>query len=71
MSVISLSIKESIELKKGDITSLFKNGDACAKLNYRPITVLPAMSKVYERLISSQIICYIDEILSLYLCTYR
>ena len=36
------------ELKKGDITSLFKNGDAFAKKNYRPITILLAMSKIYE-----------------------
>ena len=56
------------ELKKGDITSLFKNGDAFAKKN---ITVLPAMSKIYERIISSQIICYINDILSPYLCAYR
>ena len=59
------------ELKKEDITSLFKNDDAFAKKNYRPITVLPAMSKIYERIISSQIICYINDILSPYLCAYR
>ena len=59
------------ELKKGDITSLLKNGDAFAKKNYKPITVLPAISKIYELIISSQIICYIDDILSPYLCAYR
>ena len=59
------------ELKKGDIISLFRNGDAFAKKNYRPIIVLPAMSKIYERIISSQIICYINDILSPHLCTYR
>ena len=59
------------ELKKGDLTFLFKNGNVFAKKNYRPITVLPAMSKIYERIISSQVICYINDILSPYLCTYR
>ena len=54
------------ELSKGDITSLYKNGDAFAKKNYRPITVLSAMSKIYERIISGQIICYINDILSHY-----
>ena len=29
------------------------------------------MLKIYERIISSQIICYIDGILSPYLCAYR
>ena len=31
------------ESKKGETTSLFKNIDASAKKNYRPITVLPAI----------------------------
>ena len=31
------------ELKAGDITSLFKQGDAFSKKNYRPITVLPSV----------------------------
>ena len=50
--LVQLFINESIdtsnfpkELRKGDITSLFKNGDAFAKKNYRPIIVLPAISK--------------------------
>jgi len=59
------------ELKKGDIASHVKNGDAFAKKNYRPMTVLPAMSKIYERIISSQIICYIEGNLSPYLFAYR
>ena len=29
------------------------------------------MSNIYERVISSPIICYIDDILSPYLCAYR
>ena len=41
------------ELKKGDIASLCKNGDAFAKNNCRPITVLRAVSKNYERILSS------------------
>ena len=76
--LVQLFINESIdtsnfpkELKKGDITSLFKNGDAFAKKNYRPITVLPAMSKIYERTFSGQIAHYMENILSPYLCAYR
>ena len=76
--LVLLFINESIdtgnfpkELKKGDITSLFKNGDAFAKSNYRPITVLPAISKIYERIFSGQISHYMENILSPYLCAYR
>ena len=59
------------ELKKGDITSLFKNGDAFDKKNYRPITILSAISKIYERAFSGHIARYMDNILSPYLCVYR
>ena len=37
------------ELKAGDISSLFKKEDAFTKKNYQPITVLPSVSKIYER----------------------
>ena len=42
------------ELKAGDITSLFKQEDAFSKKNYRPITVLPSVSKIFERLMQSK-----------------
>ena len=48
-----------------------KNGDAFAKKNYMPITVLPAISKIYERTFSGQIARYMENILSPYLCAYR
>ena len=76
--LVQLFINESIdtskfpkELKKGDITSLFKNDDAFAKKNYRPITVLPAISKIYERTFSGQIAHYMENVLSPYQCAYR
>ena len=76
--LLLLFINESIdtgkfpkELKKGDITSLFKNGDAFAKKNYRPITILPAISKINERTFSGQIAHYMENILSLYDCANR
>ena len=39
------------KLKMGEVSSFFKNEDPFNKKNYRPITVLPAVSKVYERII--------------------
>ena len=43
------------ELKAGDVSSLFKSLDAFLKKNYRPITVLSSVSKIYERVLESQI----------------
>ena len=77
-SLVQLFINESIDtskfptnLKKEDIPSLFKNGDAFAKKNYRLITILPAISKLYERTLSGQIARYLDDILSPYLYAYH
>ena len=37
------------ELKDGDVSALFENSDSFHKKNYRPIIVLPSVSKVFER----------------------
>ena len=59
------------ELKMGEISSLFKSEDSFIKKNYRPITVLPAVSKVYERIIQDQIIPFMEPVMSIYLCGFR
>ena len=47
-------------------TSLFKSEDSFIKKNYRPITVLPAVSKIYERIIQDQIIPFMEPVMSIY-----
>ena len=42
------------ELKAGEVSSLFKSLDAFIKKNYRPITVLSSVSKIYERVLESK-----------------
>ena len=59
------------ELKLADVTPTFKKGDPTSVENYRPVSVLPAVSKIYERIIQSQILEYMDNYLSPYLCGYR
>ena len=48
------------ELKAGDITSLFKQEDAFSKRNYRPITVLPSVSKIFQRLMQNQMLPFVQ-----------
>ena len=59
------------ELKLADVTPVFKKDDATSAKNYRPVSVLPAISKVYERIMQRQITSHIDQHLSKYLCGYR
>ena len=42
-------------LKLGDITHIFKKDDPLDKSNYRPVIILPLLSKVYERIIFNQL----------------
>ena len=35
-------------LKLADVSPVFKNGDRNDKLNYRPVSILPTISKIYE-----------------------
>ena len=59
------------ELKYANVTPIFKKGDAANKENYRPISILPSISKVFERLIFQQITSYVTDFLSPYLCGFR
>ena len=58
-------------LKLADVTSVYKKSDPTLVSNYRPISVLPTMSKVFERLMHHQVSEYIDNHLSPFLCGYR
>ena len=48
-------------LKIAKVKPLFKLGDACQLNNYRPISLLPTISKVFERVIYSQLYTYFSE----------
>ena len=57
--------------KKGEWTPVFKRNDPLAKENYRPITVLPAVDKVFEQLVAKQITEMFDKRLGHGLTAYR
>ena len=58
-------------MKLADITPIFKKDESFSKENYRPVSCLPAGSKVFERILHKQISSYIEFYLSPYLCGYR
>jgi len=58
-------------LKKGNISSILEKGDAFEKKNYRPISVLPSLFKIFERLIENQVKSYTNSFLSPLLWRYR
>ena len=58
-------------LKISDVLSIFKSTDSTLMTNYRPVSVLPSPSKIFERVMQGQIVGYIDKYISKYLCGYR
>ena len=58
-------------LKHADITPTFKKNERLHKINYRPISILPTLSKVYEKHLYNQIYNYFNGIFSKYLCGFR
>ena len=58
-------------MKRVYITPVFKKKDPLSKGNYRPVNVFPRVSKILGKLIQNQIIGYIKNLLSPYLCNYR
>ena len=57
-------------LKQADITPVYKKDERTDKGNYRPVSMLPSVSKLFERTMHDQISYYIDKRLSPYLCGY-
>ena len=52
------------ELKMADVIPIFKKDDPFDKANYRPISLLPSLSKVYEKIIYQQLNSFFDKKLS-------
>lgn len=62
--VINQSLKTKIvpeEFKYGIVTPVFKAGNKQDLNNYRPITVLPTCSKIFERCIHGQLAEFLEE----------
>ena len=54
-------------LKYADTTLIFKLGDTTDKNNYRPVSILSNFSKIFEKLVYSQVNSYMDSKVSKYL----
>ena len=54
-----------------DITPVYKKSSRFEKSNYRPVSILPVLSKVFEKCLYKQISSYFDDIFSKYQCGFR
>ena len=54
-----------------DITPIHKKGEKTLTKTYRPVSLIPIVSKLYERNMYNKIIDYIQDYLSLHLFGFR
>ena len=57
--------------KKGEITPVYKKDCSLSKDNYRPLTILPSLSKVFETLVHSRVSPRFRNILHKFVFAYR
>ena len=58
-------------MKLANITPVHKKGNHSAKDNYLPVSILPNLSKVFQKCISNQIAQFFHKILSKHQCGFR
>ena len=59
------------QLKYADVKPIFKKDSRTDKKNYRPIKILPNVSKIYERFLNNQLEEYFQALLCKYQCGFR
>ena len=72
--IINNSLKQNkfpSGLKPAIVSPVYKKNDNMLKKNYRPISILTSLSKVFEGIVCDQMMAYFDKILSPLLSAYR
>ena len=68
----SIKLSKILEnLKQAHITPAYKKGKKDVKGNYRPVSILPNLSKVFEKLMFKQMSQFFQNIFSKYQCGFR
>ena len=58
-------------LKMANVTPIFKKGSKNKKENFRPVSILPVLSKIFEKLMSKHLFTFFENILSKFQCGFR
>ena len=58
-------------MKLATVTHIYKKGDRSEKCNYRPVSILSNISKIFERCIYQQMSQYFEGIMSKYQCGFQ
>ena len=73
-TVINVSISEMTfpnQFKNAAVVQVFKSEDKIDKKNYRPVSILNSLSKIFENVIKDQVTPFFDTFLSKFVSAYR
>jgi hypothetical protein len=59
------------DLKKAEVLPIYKKKDRLDKGNYRPVSILPCISKVFEGVIADQLTNFFNSVFSPFLAAFR
>lgn len=75
--VLTIAVNQSINennfplaLKKAVVKPIFKSGDKLCVSNYQPISILPAISKIFEKVVAEQQVEHLDHTDALHPCQF-
>ena len=68
--IITQNISRNI-VRLVDVAPVLKKEDSSLLKNYRPVSVSPAVSKIYKRIMRKLVLKYIDKHSFSYLCGYK
>ena len=71
MNHVLTSTKIPQQWKLGEVTPVLKKDCSLLKTNYRPVTILPAFSEVFERLVHHRLSPHFEGIYHKYVFAYR
>ena len=66
-----LNMDFPVELKLADVLPVYKDKDPLSKKNYRPISILPSLSKIFEKILCARIAKFMEKKLCKLLCGFR
>ena len=58
-------------LKKAEVIPVYKKSDKLNKSNYRPVSILPILAKVFEKVLGHQITPFLNIVFSCHLSAFR
>ena len=58
-------------LKQAQVTPVYKKNDPQTKSNFRPVSILPIPSKLFEKILATQLSDYFETVFNKFLCAFR